>query len=58
MLMQFLTLTFPGNVEVRLDGPGLVFFDQPQAHRGAECSSRPAVAPEPQVKIFDDEKLL
>ena len=30
--MQFLTLTCPGNVEVRLNGTGLVFFDQPQAH--------------------------
>ena len=34
MLMQFLTLTCPGNVEVRLNGTGLVFFDQPQAHLG------------------------
>ena len=45
----------PGNVEVRLNGTGLEFFDQPQAQGGAECSSRPAMASEPQVKIFDDE---
>ena len=54
-LMQFLTLTCPGNVEVRLNGTGLVFFDQPQAHSEAECSSRPAMASEPRIKIFDDE---
>ena len=55
MLMQFLTLTCPGNAEVRLDGTGLVFFDQPQAHSEAECSSRATKASEPQVKIFDNE---
>ena len=56
--MQFLTLTCPGNVEVRFNGTGLVFFDQPQAHSEAEYSSRPAMASEPRVKIFEDEQIL
>ena len=45
----------PGPVEVRLNRTRLVFFDQPQAHSEAECSSHPAMASEPRVKIFDDE---
>ena len=56
--MQFLTLTCPGNVEVRLNGTGLGFFDQPQADSEAECSSRPAMGSKPRAKVFDDESIL
>ena len=46
----------PRQLEIMINGTGtIVFFEQPQAPSEAECSTRPATASEPRVKIFDEE---